>query len=87
MCYNCGCHMPEDDMGDPDNISEDTLRQLAKKRKVQLSGLKHSLSHYLENSVQNDPEFEIMFKKAAKAWGQSVKEAKKQTAKLLNHSH
>jgi len=47
MCYNCGCQNPDDDMGHPDNITEDT------------------------------------FEKAAKAWGQSVDEAKRNTLELL----
>ena len=29
MCYNCGCHNPQDDMGNPDNITEQTLTHLA----------------------------------------------------------
>lgn len=30
MCLNCGCGMPEDDMGNPDNITMQTLRKAAK---------------------------------------------------------
>ena len=47
MCYNCGCGNPDDDMGSPDNITNQT------------------------------------FEKAAKAWGQSPEEAKKNALKLL----
>lgn len=47
MCYNCGCGMADDDMGDPKNITEKT------------------------------------FEEAAKASGQSIEEAKKQTLELL----
>ena len=47
MCYNCGCQNPQDNMGSPDNITEET------------------------------------FEKAAKAWGQSVEEAKRNTLELL----
>jgi hypothetical protein len=25
MCWNCGCMMPDKDMGNPDNITTDTL--------------------------------------------------------------
>ncbi len=30
MCLNCGCGMPEDDMGNPDNITMETLKRAAK---------------------------------------------------------
>lgn len=30
MCLNCGCGMPDDDMGNPDNITTETLRKAAK---------------------------------------------------------
>ena len=47
MCYNCGCGMPDDDMGDPKNITNKT------------------------------------FEEAAKASGQTVEQAKKETLELL----
>lgn len=30
MCYNCGCQMPDNDMGDPRNITDKTFEQAAK---------------------------------------------------------
>jgi len=30
MCYNCGCGMPNHDMGKPENITEHGLAQAAK---------------------------------------------------------
>ncbi len=30
MCYNCGCGMPNDDMGNQDNITEETIKKAAK---------------------------------------------------------
>jgi len=30
MCYNCGCGMPKDDMGNPQNITEKTFEQASK---------------------------------------------------------
>ena len=30
MCYNCGCGMPNNDMGKPDNITNKTFEQAAK---------------------------------------------------------
>lgn len=47
MCYNCGCGVPTDDMGHPQNITETT------------------------------------FAAAAKAMGQTIEEAKRETLKLL----
>ena len=47
MCYNCGCQMADNDMGEEKNITEKT------------------------------------FQDAAKAMGQSVEEAKKNTLELL----
>lgn len=80
--------MPEDDMGHPDNITTDTLKALAKKRKIKLHELQHDLSHYLEKPpLILDSEYEDMFKKASRAWGQTVKDAKRQTFTLLKHEH
>ncbi len=47
MCYNCGCQMSDNDMGDEKNITDKT------------------------------------FEDAAKAMGQSVEEAKKNTLEML----
>lgn len=30
MCYNCGCQMPENDMGKPTNITNKTFEAAAK---------------------------------------------------------
>jgi hypothetical protein len=29
MCYNCGCKMPDNDMGDPKNITNKTFKEAA----------------------------------------------------------
>ncbi len=29
MCYNCGCQMPDNDMGDPKNITNKTFKEAA----------------------------------------------------------
>lgn len=29
MCYNCGCQMPDNDMGDPKNITNKTFEEAA----------------------------------------------------------
>lgn len=30
MCYNCGCQMPDNDMGNPKNITNKTFDEAAK---------------------------------------------------------
>lgn len=30
MCYNCGCGLPDDDMGHPENITNKTFESAAK---------------------------------------------------------
>ena len=30
MCYNCGCQMPDNDMGNPKNITNETFKEVAK---------------------------------------------------------
>lgn len=29
MCYNCGCQMPDNDMGHPENITDKTFKEAA----------------------------------------------------------
>lgn len=30
MCYNCGCQMPDNDMGDPKDITNETFNEASK---------------------------------------------------------
>jgi hypothetical protein len=30
MCYNCGCQMPDNDMGNPNNITNKTFNEASK---------------------------------------------------------
>lgn len=30
MCYNCGCGLPDDNMGHPENITNETFEKAAK---------------------------------------------------------
>jgi len=64
--------MAHDNMGNDDNITEKTFEKVDKEK----------VYEYL---TQNSPnkEFDQMFEKAAKAWGQPVEEAKKNTLSLL----
>lgn len=86
MCYNCGCHIPDDDMGHPDNITSEMMKKIAKKLGKKGDG-RQLIYDYLEKQT-SDPDFknpilEEMLLKASKAWGQSVKDAKKQTYNML----
>lgn len=87
MCYNCGCHIPDDDMGHPDNVTAGMIQNMAKTQKWPGDGRK-SLFDYLDAQIKDpntpqNPAIEEMFTKAAKAWGQSVAEAKKQAYNML----
>lgn len=88
MCYNCGCHIADDDMGHPDNVTSDMMKKLSKQLGEKGDG-RELIYNYLETQLA-DPKaknqiIEEMFTKAAKAWGQSVKDAKKQTYNMLKN--
>lgn len=73
-------------MGHPDNITSDLMKQISKVLGVKGDGRKlvyDYLETQLTDSEAKNPVLEEMFKKAAKAWGQTVKEAKRQTYNLL----
>lgn len=88
MCYNCGCRISDDDMGHPDNITTFTFKELGKKLGKKEPEARQWVYDYLEAQF-NDPDFpknddiEKMFVSASKAWGQSIKDAKKQTFNML----
>ena len=86
MCYNCGCFNPTDDMGSPDNITENTLMHVSEHWGTSLGATKKILLGFLETNdkkLEEDEHLKEMFEKAAKAWGQLVTEAKKNTYNLL----
>ncbi len=85
MCYNCGCHIPEDNMGDERNITTSTFENLAKEWTVQPKAARKKMFDYLTNNLTNDKEIEKVFEEASKAWGQSIQDAKRETANLLKH--
>jgi hypothetical protein len=90
MCYNCGCHIPDDNMGSDDNITESTLKHLAGDWGKSDLETKKQLFEMLDrdlkegtNEVDKDHHLKEMFEKASNSWGQSIKEAKKNTHDLL----
>ena len=86
MCYNCGCQNPDDDMGDPNNITTQTLKHLSGHWNKSLDETKQVIMKALENKdkiLTEDSHLKEMFEKASKAWGQSLDDAQKQTYNLL----
>lgn len=51
MCYNCGCGMPEDDMGNPDNITEDKIKKAAEASGTTLEEAKKNMLEMLQKQV------------------------------------
>lgn len=83
MCYNCGCGIAQDDMGNPKNITDSMLEVLAQKRGKTLEDLRQDLYTYLVSAQDDDQGFEDMFEEAATTWKQPLEEAKRETQKLL----
>ncbi len=86
MCYNCGCQNPEDNMGDPNNITENTLAHLSEHWGKSLPDTKKELLNLLQTNdpkLEQDPHLKEMFDKATHAWGQSLNEAKTNVMTLL----
>ncbi len=67
-------------MGSPDNITEETLKKMAGKK--DLTEFKKQLLIDLERGKPSSA-VEKALENAAKAWGQSLEEAKKNTLALL----
>jgi len=87
MCYNCGCGMPDDDMGHADNITNKTFEVLASTFAKSVQETKKLVYDYLtgSNTLSGDEIVAIdeMLIKASAAWGQSIDDAKKETLHLL----
>lgn len=88
MCYNCGCHLPEDDMGHPDNITNQTLQEIANKQNKTFDQVRNELFEWLQKKLDNkkvtaNKEYKEMFHKASLAWGQSIPDAERLTYELL----
>jgi hypothetical protein len=88
MCYNCGCHIPDDNMGNPDNITTSTFKHLAEHWGKSEADVKLAVYNYLignSTSLSDHDKEHIaeMFDKASKAWGQPLDEAKKNATSML----
>ena len=86
MCYNCGCMLPDDPMGDDRNIINKTFDELAKKKGKTTDEVKRWALDMLEKDEEFDADLEEMFVQASKAWGQPVSEAKNNTKELLKET-
>lgn len=54
MCYNCGCGMPNDDMGDPKNITEKTIEEAAKASGQTVEEAKKEMLKLLQKQLGQD---------------------------------
>jgi hypothetical protein len=48
MCYTCGCKLPYEDHGDPDNIIEDHLKKAGQTDTISKAGVKAAKQNLLE---------------------------------------
>lgn len=48
MCYTCGCKLPYDDHGDPDNIVEENLKKAGQTETIKHGGVKQAKQNMLE---------------------------------------
>ena len=51
MCYNCGCGMPEDDMGNPDNITEEDIEKAARASNQSKEDAKKNMLEMLQKQL------------------------------------
>ena len=73
-------------MGNPNNITEQTLTHLGEHWGKSLKETKEMLFTMLgthDKKLEEDEHLKEMFEKASEAWGQSIDEAKKNTYNLL----
>lgn len=51
MCYNCGCGMPDEDHGNPKNITTKTFEEAAKSTDMKPEEAKKFTKELLENET------------------------------------
>lgn len=54
MCYNCGCGMPDDDMGDPNNITEETFKKAAQASGTTIEQVKKNALEMLKKQLEQN---------------------------------
>lgn len=56
MCWNCGCMMPDDPMGSPDNITTEKLRKAAKAAgNKNIKELVENINHTYRKKIKGTP--------------------------------
>lgn len=58
MCYNCKCGDPNDDMGDPKNITNKTIEELAKLNGMSVEETKKEILKMLKRELGDEIEEE-----------------------------
>ncbi|MCG3162528.1 MAG: hypothetical protein JMDDDDMK_03787 [Acidobacteria bacterium] len=56
MCYNCGCQMPDNDMGNPKNITNKTFEEAAKAAGETPEEAKKNTLELLEKTLGEKPK-------------------------------
>jgi len=51
MCYNCGCQMPDNDMGNPKNITNKTFQEAADAAGESLEEAKKNTLELIEKTL------------------------------------
>ena len=51
MCYNCGCQMPDNDMGNENNITEKTFEEAAEASGQSVEEAKRNVLQLLKSEV------------------------------------
>ncbi len=52
MCYNCGCDMPDDDMGNAKNITNKTIEEAAAASGVSVKQAKKNILKLLQKAQE-----------------------------------
>jgi hypothetical protein len=52
MCYNCGCEMPDNDMGNPKNITNKTFEEAAKAMEQSVEEAKRFTLELLKSELE-----------------------------------
>jgi hypothetical protein len=51
VCYNCGCKMPDNDMGNPKNITNKTFQEAAQAAEQSVEEAKRNALELLEQTL------------------------------------
>lgn len=92
MCYNCGCGLPDDDMGvgtallDGKSITNETFRKLAEKWEMTEVQAKEFVYDLLAGKISDEQKEKFLspiYDEAGMSQGMTTEEAKEETYKLL----